>query len=55
MHPTEVLARHRAELARRVTQTQASMALIDHALACPHEDFLDCANFQAMVHELAEC
>lgn len=45
----EVLRRHRAELARRIAQAQASLELIDCALTCDHDDFTSCPHFQAMV------
>ncbi len=48
---TEILRRHRATLARRIAQVQASLDLIDCALTCDHEDFTSCPHFQAMVAE----
>jgi DNA-binding transcriptional MerR regulator len=47
-----VLRRHRDELDRRIAQASASRTLIDHALACPADDFLDCPDFQRLVHAL---
>ncbi|MEU7870020.1 MerR family transcriptional regulator [Dactylosporangium sp. NPDC049140] len=46
---TEVLRRHRADLARRIAQAQASLELIDCALTCDHDDLTSCPHFQAMV------
>ncbi|MET8311656.1 MerR family transcriptional regulator [Micromonospora sp. NPDC005173] len=48
---TATLRRHRAELAQRIAQAQASLELIDCALACDHDDITRCAHFQAMVAE----
>jgi hypothetical protein len=47
------LARHRADLVRRIAWARASVDLIDHALECPHDDFVDCPEFQRLVHGLA--
>ena len=44
---TQVLHRHRTELARRIEQAQASLHLIDCALACKHKDLSSCPHFQA--------
>lgn len=44
-----ILQRHRADLARRIAQAQASLDLIDCALGCDHDDFTQCPHFQAMV------
>jgi DNA-binding transcriptional MerR regulator len=46
---TAVLRRQRADLARRLTQVQTSLHLIDCALACDHADFTECPNFQALL------
>ena len=43
----EILRRQRAELRRRVAELEASLALIECALDCDHEDFTQCAEFQA--------
>ncbi|MCZ7379890.1 helix-turn-helix domain-containing protein [Micromonospora sp. WMMC250] len=48
---TATLRRHRAELAKRIAQAQASLELIDCALACEHDDITGCPHFQAMVAE----
>jgi DNA-binding transcriptional MerR regulator len=45
-----VLERHHAELERRIARAQQSKALVEHALACPAEDFLHCPDFQRLVH-----
>jgi MerR family transcriptional regulator, copper efflux regulator len=51
----EVLRRHRDELERRIAQAQASKAVVDHALACTHDDFMSCPNFRQLVHAQAGC
>jgi DNA-binding transcriptional MerR regulator len=48
----EVLRRHRAELDHRIAKAMATRELIDHALECEVPDFLDCPNFQQLVHRL---
>ncbi|MGQ5263315.1 helix-turn-helix domain-containing protein [Micromonospora sp. ZYX-F-536] len=48
---TATLRRHRTELAKRIAQTQASLELIDCALACDHDCIPRCPHFQAMVAE----
>lgn len=45
----EILRRQRAELARRIAEAQASLALIECALECDHDDFTQCDDFRAMV------
>lgn len=45
---------HREDLLRRIEWARASVSLIDHALACDHEDFVECRNFQRLIHRLAE-
>lgn len=51
-----VLRRHRDELDHQISRATASRDLLDHALACPAEDFLHCPDFQHMVHRLdADC
>lgn len=45
----DVLRRQRGELARRIAEAQASLALIECALECDHEDFTQCDDFRAMV------
>lgn len=46
-----ILARQRAELARRIAEAQASLELIDCALDCEHEDLPGCPHFQAKLAE----
>ena len=42
------LAEHKiAELDARIADTQRAKKLIEHALACPHRDLLDCPNFRS--------
>ncbi|MEE6259734.1 MerR family transcriptional regulator [Plantactinospora sonchi] len=51
-----VLRHHRDELDQQIVRATASRDLLDHALACPAEDFLYCPDFQQMVHRLdADC
>ncbi|WP_244199813.1 MerR family transcriptional regulator [Amycolatopsis thailandensis] len=44
-----VLRRHKEELTRRITAAQASLAIIDCALGCVHDDVTQCAHFRAAV------
>lgn len=44
-----VLRHHKEELTRRIAAAQASLALIDCALGCEHDDFTQCAHFRAAV------
>ncbi|MFK0247258.1 MerR family transcriptional regulator [Amycolatopsis azurea] len=44
-----VLRRHKEELTRRIAAAQASLAIIDCALGCEHDDFTQCAHFRAAV------
>jgi hypothetical protein len=46
-----ILARQRAELARRIAEARASLELIDCALDCEHEDLPGCPHFQAKLAE----
>jgi MerR family copper efflux transcriptional regulator len=43
----EVLARHDAELERRIESATAARELIGHGLRCPAPDFIECPNFLA--------
>jgi MerR family copper efflux transcriptional regulator len=43
----EVLARHDAELKRRIESATAARELIGHGLRCPAPDFIECPNFLA--------
>jgi MerR family copper efflux transcriptional regulator len=43
----EVLARHDAELERRIESAIAARELIGHGLRCPAPDFIECPNFLA--------
>ncbi|OOC03035.1 helix-turn-helix domain-containing protein [Amycolatopsis azurea] len=44
-----VLRRHKEELTRRIAAAQSSLAIIDCALGCEHDDFTQCAHFRAAV------
>lgn len=44
-----ILRRQRDDLARRIAQAQASLALIDGALACHHDDMATCPRFRAIL------
>ncbi|WP_406675484.1 hypothetical protein WBK31_12665 [Nonomuraea sp. N2-4H] len=50
----EILHRHREDLIRRIAAAQASLALLDCALTCEHEDFAKCRHFQAILTERVE-
>lgn len=41
----ELQRRKLAELDRRIARAQAARTAIAHALACPHEDILDCPTY----------
>jgi MerR family copper efflux transcriptional regulator len=43
----EVLARHDAELERRIRSATTARELIGHGLRCPAPDFMECPNFLA--------
>ncbi|GAA5111865.1 MerR family transcriptional regulator [Pseudonocardia adelaidensis] len=43
----EALARHDAELERRIASATAARELIGHGLRCPAPDFVECPNFVA--------
>jgi DNA-binding transcriptional MerR regulator len=45
-----VLAAHHAALERRIADATAAKALVEHALDCSAPDFLECPNFQRLVH-----
>lgn len=51
---TAVLRRQRENLAQRIARMQASLALIDTALECQHDDIATCPNFQALLAERVE-
>src|SRR5262245_38469603 len=38
-----------AELAERIAKARTAREAIEHALGCPHEDFLECPNFASVV------
>jgi len=44
-----ILRRQRDDLARRIALAQASLALLDGALACDHDDIATCPRFQALL------
>ena len=44
---------HREDLVRRIAWARTSVDLIDHALDCPHDDFVDCPEFRRLVYGLA--
>jgi MerR family transcriptional regulator, copper efflux regulator len=45
----DLLAAHRADLQSRVDALRTSIALLDHAMECPAEDFRTCPDFAAKV------
>ncbi|HST81137.1 MAG TPA: MerR family transcriptional regulator [Kineosporiaceae bacterium] len=48
----DLLAKHRAELNRRVEELIASRTLLDHVLECRAPDFTTCPAFRKMMREL---
>ncbi|WP_236700642.1 hypothetical protein [Allosalinactinospora lopnorensis] len=47
-----ILARHAAELDRRIARLQAARRVVEHPMRCPEEDFLRCPNLWASIQEL---
>ena len=47
------LRRHHGALVQRITQAQASLALIEQALDCSHDDIAQCPHFRAGLAERA--
>ncbi|HEU4424093.1 MAG TPA: MerR family transcriptional regulator [Pilimelia sp.] len=45
----ELAHRKLVELDQRIAQAQAARTAIAHALACPHDDILECPNFRSMI------
>jgi len=43
----DILNRQRSDLARRIAELEFSLALVECALGCDHEDFTQCQEFQA--------
>jgi MerR family transcriptional regulator, copper efflux regulator len=43
----DILSRQREDLARRIAELEFSLALVECALECDHEDFTLCREFQA--------
>lgn len=41
-----IMRRRRADLAQQIATLQASLALVDCALACDHDDITKCQRFQ---------
>jgi MerR family copper efflux transcriptional regulator len=48
-----LMRRHRTDLAQRIALSQASLRLIDAALACEHDDFTRCPAFRSTFAALA--
>lgn len=48
----EILRRQREALLERIARAHAALELVDHGLACGHEDLLTCPNFRGGVAEL---
>jgi DNA-binding transcriptional MerR regulator len=46
---TKILQHRRNELAQRIAKAQASLDLLDCALACDHDDIATCPHFQQAV------
>lgn len=49
-----VLARQYEELGVRIAEAQASRRMIEHAMACEAEDFMQCPTFRQLVAAVAE-
>lgn len=45
----DLLGEHRAALRARIDALQVALALLDHAVECPAEDFRTCPSFTAKV------
>jgi DNA-binding transcriptional MerR regulator len=45
----QLAERKLTELDQRIAQAQAARTAIAHALACPHEDILQCPNFVSVI------
>jgi DNA-binding transcriptional MerR regulator len=45
----ELVGRKLSELDERIAQAQAARTLVAHAVACPHEDILECPNFANVI------
>jgi MerR family transcriptional regulator, copper efflux regulator len=45
-----VLREHHHALERRIADATAAKRLVEHALECPEPNFLECPNFQRLVH-----
>ena len=45
----ELARRKLVELDERIAEAQAARVAVEHALACPHEDVVECPNFQQIV------
>ena len=45
----ELAQRKLTELDRRIAQAQAARTAVAQALACPHEDILECPNFASVI------
>lgn len=44
-----VLTEQHDQLERRIAELRAAQELIGHGLACPHENFVECPDFQARI------
>jgi MerR family copper efflux transcriptional regulator len=44
---TAIMRRHQADLRDRIAALQASVDMLEGALSCPHEDFVQCPKFRA--------
>jgi DNA-binding transcriptional MerR regulator len=45
----ELAQRKLAELDQRIAQAQVARTALSHAVACPHDDILECPNFASVV------
>jgi MerR family copper efflux transcriptional regulator len=49
----ELIRRHHAELEERIARIEASKSMIECALECSEEDFLQCQHFQSVLQQLS--
>jgi DNA-binding transcriptional MerR regulator len=45
----DLVRRKLAQLDERIAEAQAARVAVEHALACPHDDIVECPNFQEVV------
>jgi DNA-binding transcriptional MerR regulator len=50
----QVLHRHHEALRERMTRLQATMTLLEGAIACKHGDLMTCSHFQGHLEEMVD-